>query len=342
MSASGPHPVRITSLLFPVLGLVLLAFILRETDMTQLRSHIEAVGWTTFGEICLLFLVYFAADVINWQAALPQVPRTPRWFGRLWLVRMIGDAYNNVTPTAALGGEPIKAWLMKRRYGVAWRDTGTGIVIARTSTMFALIVFVAIGVILAWRRPDLDSTQQRLALATLLIVVAGTAAIFFAQYFKLSTRVARALGATRWGARLVRAIATVEDIDRQLTGYYREHRYALVVSIVAAWLAWVLGALEAWVILHALGANLSFADVWIMEAFVQSVRATSFFIPAALGTQEAAMVVMIHWLSGAPSVGIATALVRRARELLWIVASLLLSAAFAATPHQVGQLESDA
>lgn len=332
---------RIISLLFPVVGLVLLAFVLRKSDVAQLRSHIEAVGWTTFGQICLLFLVYFAADVINWQAALPQVPRELRWFGRLWLVRMIGDAYNNVTPTAALGGEPIKAWLMKRRYGVSWRDTGTAIVIARTSTMFALIVFVAIGLTLVWRRPDLDSGQQSLALATFLIVVAGTAAIFLAQYFMLSTRLARALGATRWGARLVSAIATVEDIDRQLTAYYREHRYALVVSIAAAWMAWVLGTLEAWVILHALGTHLSFADVWIMEAFVQSVRAASFFIPAALGTQEAAILVMINWLSGAQSVGIATALVRRARELLWIAVSLLLSAAYAATPRRVGQLDKE-
>lgn len=330
---------RITPLLLPLLGLVLLMFVVRQTDVAQLRAHIETVGWTSFAQICLLFLVYFAADVINWQAALPQVPRTPRWFGRLWLVRMIGDAYNNITPTAALGGEPIKAWLMKRRYGVAWRDTGAGIVIARTSTMFALIVFVAIGVILVWRRPGLDSAQQGLALATLLVVVAGTAAIFLVQYFKLSTRLAHALGTTRWGARLVRAIATVEDIDRQLTGYYREHRYALIVSIGAAWSAWVLGALEAWLILHALGAHLSFADVWIMEAFVQSVRAASFFIPAALGTQDAAMLVMVNWLLGTQSVGVATALVRRARELLWIAASLLLGAACAATPHQVGQLE---
>lgn len=330
---------RITHLLFPVLGLALLVAVLRQTDIGQLRSHIEAVGWTTFTEICALFLVYFAADVINWQAALPQVPRTPRWFARLWLVRMIGDAYNNVTPTAALGGEPVKAWLMRRRYGVPWRDTGAGIVIARTSTMFALIAFVAIGVALVWCRPGLSTYQQALAAATLLAVVLGTAAIFLVQYFKLSTRLARALGNTRWGARLVRAITAVEDIDRKLTGYYREHRLALVVSIGAAWLAWVLGALEAWLVLRALGTGVSFADVWIMEAFVQSVRAASFFIPASLGAQEAAILVMVDWLLGAQSVGVATALVRRAREVLWIAASLLLSALCAATPRRISQSE---
>lgn len=324
-------------LLFPVLGLALLAFVVRHTDLAQLRQHIDAVGWRTFAQICVLFLVYFAADVINWQAALPQVPTSLRWFGRLWLVRMIGDAYNNVTPTAALGGEPVKAWLMKRRYGLAWRDTGAGIVIARTSTMFALIVFVAIGVGLVWRRPDLHGGQQGLALATLLAIVAGTAAIFLAQYFKLSTRLARALGTTRWGARLVRAITAVEDIDRQITAYYQQHRGALLVSIGAAWLAWVLGAVEAWLILNALGAGLRFAEVWIMEAFVQSVRAASFFIPAAIGTQEAAMLVMVEWLLGAQSLGVAMALVRRAREMLWIAVSLLLSGACAATPRQVSQ-----
>jgi len=331
--------VRITHLLFPVLGLTLLVAVLRQTDVEQLRGHIEAMGWTTFAQICALFLVYFAADVINWQAALPRVPRTPRWFARLWLVRMIGDAYNNVTPTAALGGEPVKAWLMKRRYGVPWRDTGAGIVIARTSTMFALIAFVAIGVALVWQRPGLSGQQQGFAAATLLAVVAGTVAIFLVQYFKLSTRLARALGNTRWGVRLVRAIAAIEDIDRKLMDYYGEHRLALLVSIGAAWLAWVLGALEAWLILRALGTDVSFADVWIMEAFVQSVRAASFFIPASLGAQEAAIMVMVDWLLGAQSVGVATALVRRAREVLWIATSLLLGAACAATPRRLAGID---
>ena len=70
---------RITHLPFPVLGLGLLVAVLWHTDVGQLRAHIEAVGWRTFAQICALWLLYFAADVINWQAALPQVPRTPRW-----------------------------------------------------------------------------------------------------------------------------------------------------------------------------------------------------------------------------------------------------------------------
>ena len=330
---------RLTSLIFPLLGVALLALVLGQADLGQLGAHIARAGWGTFALICALFLPYFAADVLNWQAALPGIPRTPRWFARLWLVRMIGDAYNNVTPTAALGGEAVKGWLMKRRYGVPWRVTGAGIVIARTSTMFALIAFAAVGVVLVWRRPGLDAHQQWFALATLAAVVMGTAAIFLVQYFHLSSRLARALGASRRGGRLVRAVAAVEDMDRRLGAYYREHRGGLVACIAWAFVAWVLGALEAWLVLRALGAPASFADVWIMEAFVQSVRAASFFIPAGLGAQEAAMTVMIDWLLGVPTAGVATALVRRAREVLWLALSLLAGSLCSA---RVGAQAADA
>ena len=48
---------------------------------------------------------------------------------------------------------------------------------------------------------------------------------------------------------------------------------------------------------------------------------------------------MVDWLVGAQSVGVATALVRRAREVLWIALSLLLSGACAATPRQIGHVD---
>ena len=314
---------RLSSLVFPLLGLALLALVLAQADLAQLLTHVAQVGWRSFALICALFLVYFAADVANWQAALPSLPRSSRWFARLWLVRMIGDAYNNVTPTAALGGEAVKGWLMKRRYDVSWRVTGAGIVIARTSTMFALILFAAIGVLLVWRRPGLDAAQQGYALATFAVLVIGTGAIFLVQYLELSSRLARRVGASRWGERLLRVVGAVEDLDRRLVAYYREHRAGLAASIGWALVAWVLGAVEAWLVLHALGLHTSFADVWIMEAFVQTVRAASFFIPAGLGAQEAAIYVMVDWLAGAPAAGVATALVRRAREVLWLAVSLL-------------------
>ena len=65
-------------------------------------------------------------------------------------------------------------------------------------------------------------------------------------------------------------------------------------------------------------------EAWLIETVAQLVRAGTFFIPASLGATEAAMVLVYEALVGAPSLGFAVALIRRARELLWIAWGLWL------------------
>jgi glycosyltransferase 2 family protein len=62
------------------------------------------------------------------------------------------------------------------------------------------------------------------------------------------------------------------------------------------------------------------------------VRTVTFFIPAGLGTQEGAFLIGVGALTGVPSAGVATALVRRARDLIWIALSLVLASFYSMTP----------
>ncbi|CAN0502784.1 unnamed protein product, partial [Ectocarpus sp. 8 AP-2014] len=76
--------------------------------------------------------------------------------------------------------------------------------------------------------------------------------------------------------------------------------------------------------MRAVGVPVSFSDAVIIEGVTQLVRTGSFFIPLSLGAQEGAIVLIAGSLTGSPSAGLAAALVRRARELLWIVWGLWL------------------
>jgi uncharacterized protein (TIRG00374 family) len=312
-------------LILTVVGVCVLAYVLGAVDLADLKQAIESAGWGTFVLIGALFLLYFAADVVNWQAAMPSVRRDPRWFARLWWVRMVGDAYNNVTPTALLG-EAIKAWLLKRHYAIAYRETAGAIAIARTSTMFALVLFAAVGALLLWLRPGANARLEALAAGALCLVAIGTLAIYLLQERRLMSRLAQRLPAH---AHVRRAIEVIEGIERRIADFYRDHRGALAVSISAACVAWVLGAVELWIVLHALDVPIGFGEAWIVEAFVQSVRAASFFLPAGLGAQEAATWLMLDWMLAAPTAGVAAAIIRRARELIWIALGLTVGVAVA-------------
>ncbi|MGR8918762.1 MAG: lysylphosphatidylglycerol synthase domain-containing protein [Gammaproteobacteria bacterium] len=332
---------RFAKLLFLLVGFVLLGVVLLETDLGEVWSEIAAVGLTGMLAVMGVYALYFGADALSWQIALPAVPVAPRWIGRLFVVRMIGEAYNNITPTASLGGEPVKAWVLKANWGVPLRDSGASLVIAKTTSMFSLVLFVGIGVMLMLGHPRLEAAHRAVALGGLGFIVLSAVVFFLMQRLRLSTFVARRLGRTRFGLRLAGAIAAAEDIDRQFERFYSLHRRRLAWSFVFAMSNWMLGVVEVWLILDFVGYPTTFAEAWMIECTVQLVRTMTFFIPAGLGTQEGAFLVAVGLLTGVSTAGVSTALVRRGRDLLWIGASLLLASFYSVTPASVREAELD-
>ena len=92
----------------------------------------------------------------------------------------------------------------------------------------------------------------------------------------------------------------------------------MATALALAFLGWVLGAAELWAIFWALGRPMSPLEVWVIEAAVQLLRQGSFFIPGSLGVTEGTFYLLLDALTGQPSLGVAAALVRRLRELVWI------------------------
>ena len=63
---------------------------------------------------------------------------------------MVGSAINKLTPAAGLAGEPVKAVILKRIYGLPYREGIASLVVAKTANLFALLVFLTIGMALAF------------------------------------------------------------------------------------------------------------------------------------------------------------------------------------------------
>lgn len=89
-------------------------------------------------------------------------------------------------------------------------------------------------------------------------------------------------------------------------------------------LGWTLGGVEAWVTLRLVGISVSVAQALAIDSLVTSLRTFGFFVPAALGVQEAAYVLVCGLFGLPPGVAMAFSLVRRARDLLLGLAGLAL------------------
>jgi hypothetical protein len=81
---------------------------------------------------------------------------------------------------------------------------------------------------------------------------------------------------------------------------------------------WLVGTVEAFLILAALGLPVSLVVATVIEALGSGVRFATFFVPASLGALEGANAGAFGALGWAASAGLAFSVVRRARQAVWI------------------------
>ena len=314
--------------IYLVIGVGLLAAVVWQTDLAALGDQLTGFGLVAFAIVLALYALEFLTDVVAWQYTLTP-PRTGlRWMGKLYLVRLVGEAFNTITPLAGMGGEPLKAVILKKYFGVDYQASGASLVLLKTITLLTLLVFLAVGFALILNDTRFTGAYRLTAGAGLGAFVTGVAGFFLVQRFTLTSRLARRAAQWRIGRPLYAAVHHIEAFDQQLLGFYRDAKGRFAAAAGLTFLNWLIGALGTMVTLHYLGWRIDFADSWIIEAFAQLVRAGTFFIPASIGAQESAMVLVCGIVTGDATVGLAAALVRRARELLWILAGVLFGSRY--------------
>ncbi|MBT5051162.1 MAG: flippase-like domain-containing protein [Rhodospirillaceae bacterium] len=300
-----------------LLGVGLLGIIVANTNIEEAAHLVVRMEWG----IALVLLIYFATflgDTASWHITLRSVPLDGGWFYRLWLIRMIGEAFNNTLPAGGVGGEPIKAVLLKQHFDVAYDDGAASLFLAKTVNMISLTGFLAIGFILMQSAHGVPAYFPLVAGIGLGVLCMAILAFFLIQRFGASSSVASWL--TRWsrGRRLAAAIEHITGVERKFEVFYARSPGRFAAALVVAFSVWVVSIAEVYVALWFLGHPVSWAEAWIIEAGTQLVRTGTFFIPASLGTLDGALLLLCSAFTGSPTAGVAVVLARRSRDILWI------------------------
>jgi len=307
-------------------GLVLLALTLWQTDLGEVGAHVRAFGIPGMAAVTALVFFGYFTDGAAWALTLPEIPARWRWWWRLFVVRTIGEAYNDITPLASLGGEPVKSVLLKTHYGIGYRRSGASLVLAKTTVTLSLLGFLGVGLVLAFITPSTLPAGYKFAAGLALAVLSTCTAIFFLiQRYRLTSSAARWLQRAGLYRGAERALSVIHEIDEQLMTFYVRHRGRMAGALALGFASWMVGVLEVWFVLAALGHPVSFVEAWIIEAMAQLVRAAAFFIPAGIGVQEGVFMVVFSSMFGSPALGVAVSVVRRCRQILWITAGVTMS-----------------
>src|SRR5207249_3366792 len=111
--------------LFSAGALVLVALVYR-LGAASIASALRHVTWWQFALVCLVQTLNVVVDASGWRCTLP-ADRAPFW--KLAAARCAGDSVNVLSAVAAVGGEAVKAWVLKR--DVPYEESVPSLIIAK-------------------------------------------------------------------------------------------------------------------------------------------------------------------------------------------------------------------
>ncbi len=289
--------------------------------------------------IALPYPVAMAIDTYMGRLLLGTMGQKPP-FQRLYPIRLASEAVLLSLPVGTAFAESLSMFLLYRVCKVAPTRGIAFTVGKRWLLLRAHGFYVLLSGLLGYRLLADRSVALLRVPGLPLFVLASTALPF---------GIAAAMAATLEGGTAARAVGrAVESVPiarlqrwiRRRTEHFRETDAALARVLRLGprpirfftgllFAAWLMDTVETWLILHVLGVHIGFVAVYAFEAGLSLVRSMAFFVPAGLGVQDLGYFAFFSALGVPDAVGVGAAfvLLKRTKELFWVIAgyALLLS-----------------
>lgn len=309
-----------------VAGLAVVAYLVAQVGVAAIADAFRRLSWRL--AVVLLFptCVAVVLDTLAWRYAFLEPPRR---FLRLLGARIAGEAVNLVTPTASVGGEPLKAHLL--RPGIPMREGLASVIADKTTAVASQVLVLLAGLALGlFLMPP--ASPLMLAMGALLVLemlcVGGFVAV---QLRGLAGGGGRLLTRFRMGPSRERQ-AVLDGVDDALRVLYGRHGRRLCASVALHFLGFAAGTLEVYLVVRSLGLPVTLAGAFVVGAFGTAVKFLSFMVPASLGALEGGNVAIFAAFGLGGTAGLTYTLVRRLRELLWAGLGFLALSAVSARP----------
>jgi glycosyltransferase 2 family protein len=273
--------------------------------------------------------IILTLDTFGWRNTFEHPERLR--FLTLWRVRIATEAVSNSLPAGPAIGETLKAVILQRRLGMPLTEAAANVILAKFAIAIAQALFTVTALVLA--APLLQENSRSLlgreglewyafvvALGFLAIATLGLWAVVRGKLLGRILEQVSSIGGDRLRNRLERFVPVVQRADHALGLVARLPRARTAKAIGLFLCGFVCMGFEDWLILTFLSAGVSIPEAISMEALLALVRIGFFFLPSALGAQEAGYYLALRAFGVAEPEVLAAAFMvaKRAKELVWI------------------------
>lgn len=304
-----------------VVGVLLFFLFVYFIGPSQIWENIKRLTWQNF--IILLFLrfVHSLLRTVCWKIIFEQYEKKIS-YSYLYAARLAGDAIGYLTPSAQLGGEPIRAMMVNKSN---LEKSFASVIVDKTIEIITQILFTIIGVIIVIALIPLPGKYEYLLIAFVL----GAAFIAIFSFIKQKQ------GFFIWIIKILKKLkirfkfiekreTRIKEIDDHISHFYKKHKKIFLIVFLLHSFIFLLWTTEIYLTLLFIGAE----GVTLIKSYL-IVSLGAFVVmlptmPASLVTYEITYITIFVLLGLGADSGMTLILIRRIILLIWAGIGLLL------------------
>jgi glycosyltransferase 2 family protein len=235
---------------------------------------------------------------------------------RLTKQNIAGFAMAYVTPSVKLGGEPIKAYMLKKECNVGFRTGSSAIILDKFVEIIGTIFVGLIGLIILILMPGIHS---KIKWILTIITVGGSIILYYFYYrtiqkkgsFSSLYKLLKFYKITKWKSLL----KVLKDVELKMHKFFVFNQKEFLLSFIFYIVYFILNIIEFKFLFLSFGVDLSVVEIILTIVVLGLVN----FIPtpAALGFFEASQSGLFKLLKESAGVGLAFSIIVRVRNIFF-------------------------
>lgn len=286
-------------------------------------------AFQTLSNITIPSLLTYIAAVIGIMLVL-----TWRWhtilkgqqveigFLKLFGYRIAGFMASYVTPVPRVGGEGLRVVMLKKDK-IPMKHAASSVMIDTILDLTTSAFFFIVGVFFLVSSKELSTTWN--------YTLVTSALLFFALMMWIYEGIINEKGVLK---RVFKRLShkkfyeKIEEFEFELIKFHKQNKKVFMKTILISLLAWIVMFVEYKSLLLMLGTNANLAQVFMFIIFIGI--AYTLPLPLAIGTLEAGQVGAAAITGLSSAIGLAVSLVVRAKDFIWVIIGLIITAYFGA------------
>ncbi|MBW3011576.1 flippase-like domain-containing protein [Candidatus Woesearchaeota archaeon] len=232
-------------------------------------------------------------------------------FWRLVIYKCSGYAISYLTPSAHIGGEPVRAWLMKTDK-IRFSNALSSVILDKYIEITANIVMGSIGFIILI--VNITIARNTFLIVTLALVLSALALFYFYKRIASGRPFLSLLLKPINYKRLNKFKKQVVRSEKLMSKFFVHKTRYLFAAFSMSFACYFLMFFEFFFLLKAFGFTPNFSQIFMVVAII----AITFIlpVPAALGLLEAGQTGLFSFMAFNPLIGFGLSLVVRLRDLI--------------------------